>query len=116
MGAELKSNTAQVKSDLDFKIQLMTRLILEDIHRRSTPKTPMSVKGGTLRAMVAKQMQGKTGIIEWRAPYAEYQERGYTSGPVRHYTTPGTQAHFAEESVQEVMNNLPEYITKAGIV
>lgn len=114
MGAELKSNTAQIKNDLGFKIQLMTRLMLEDVHRRSITKTPM--KEGALRAMVAKQMQGKTGIIEWRAPYAEYQERGYTSGPVRHYTTPGTQAHFAEESVQEVMDNLPEYITKAGIV
>lgn len=115
MGAELKSNTAQIKNDLGFKIQLMTRLMLEDVHRRSITKTPMK-DTGALRAMVAKQMQGKTGIIEWRAPYAEYQERGYTSGPVRHYTTPGTQAHFAKESVQEVMNNLPEYITKAGIV
>ena len=114
MGVEFKSNTAQIKNELEEKTQLMVRLMIEDVHRRSTTKAPM--KEGALRAMVAKQIQGKAGIIEWKAPYAEYQERGYTSGPVRHYTTPGTQAHFAEESVQEVMNNLPEYITKVGIV
>ena len=30
--------------------------------------------------------------------YAWYQERGYTSGPVTHYTTPGTQAHYLQTS------------------
>lgn len=39
--------------------------------------------------------------------YAYYQERGYTSGPVRRYTTPGTQAHYLQES--------GDAITKQGI-
>lgn len=39
--------------------------------------------------------------------YAWYQERGYTSGPVRHYTTSGTQAHYLQES--------GDAITKQGI-
>lgn len=39
--------------------------------------------------------------------YAYYQERGYTSGPVRHYTTAGTQAHYLKES--------GDAITKQGI-
>lgn len=35
--------------------------------------------------------------------YAWYQERGYTSGPVRHYTTPGTQAHYLEETGNQIV-------------
>jgi len=117
MSAEIENKMPEVKADLNFKLELMTRLMLEDVHRRSVRITPL--REGALRAMVAKQMMGKTGIIEWRAPYASYQERGMRADGtrvVRHYTTPGTHAHYAEESVQAVMNNLPEYITKAGIV
>lgn len=113
MSVEYTSNTGRVKADQSLKMSLAVRLMIEDIHRKSVSKTPF--KGGDLRAMVAKQMNGLTGIIEWRAPYAEYQERGYTTGPVRHYTTPGTQAHFAEESVVDVMNNAQYYIRQVGI-
>lgn len=113
MGVVFENHTPQVKFLESSQLSLFLRFMIEDIHIKSVYKTPF--KGGDLRAMVAKQINGKTGIIEWRAPYAEYQERGYTSGPVRHYTTPGTQAHFAEESVVEVMNNVQEYLTKAGI-
>lgn len=35
--------------------------------------------------------------------YAWYQERGYTSGPVRHYTTPGTQAHYLGETGDQIV-------------
>lgn len=113
MGIEFKSNIPQVKFETKNQLSLMIRMMIEDVHLKSVPKTPF--KGGDLRAMVGKQINGTTGIIEWRAPYAEYQERGFTSGPVRHYTTPGTQAHFVEESVEDVMNNVQEYITKVGI-
>ena len=116
MGIEYKSNTPQVKFETSAQISLLIRLMIEDVHLKSVYKTPF--RHGDLRAMVGKQMNGKTGIIEWRAPYAEYQERGMRrdgSRVVRNYTTPGTHAHFAEESVKEVMNNVQEYITKAGI-
>lgn len=113
MAVEYKSFVPQVKFMTQNQLSLMIRLMIEDIHMKSVYKTPF--KHGDLRAMVGKQVNGKTGIIEWRAPYAEYQERGYTSGPVRHYTTPGTQAHFAEESVEEVVANVNEYIRKVGI-
>ena len=117
MSAEIDDKTPQVKNEVSNQVSLMVRLMIEDLHRRSVSKTPM--KEGNLRAMVAKQIVGKTGIIEWRAPYASYQERGMRADGtrvVRNYTTPGTQAHYAEESVQEVINNLPEYITEVGIV
>lgn len=113
MGVEYISKTNLVKANQAQKMSLAVRLMIEGIHQKSVYKTPF--RHGDLRAMVAKQINGKTGIIEWRAPYAEYQERGYTTGPVRHYTTPGTQAHFAEESVKEVMQNAQNYIRQAGI-
>lgn len=113
MAVKIDDRTPQIKNTERQKLSLITRLMIEDIHRKSVSKTPM--REGALRAMVAKQINGATGIIEWRAPYAEYQERGYTTGPVRHYTTPGTQAHFAEESVEDVMNNIQEYVTRVGL-
>lgn len=113
MGIEYKSNIPQIKFQTKNQVSLMLRMMIEDVHIKSVYKTPY--KHGDLRAMVGKQINGLTGIIEWRAPYAEYQERGYTSGPVRHYTTPGTQAHFVEESVEDVMSNVDEYIQKVGI-
>lgn len=81
------------------------RQMLEDIHRTSRPITPM--KTGELRGDVKKNVSKRgsdvvVGEIEWARPYAWYQERGYTSGPIRNYTTPGTGAHFAETSVKTV--------------
>lgn len=81
------------------------RQMLEDIHRTSRPITPKLT--GDLRGDVQKTVSKRgseviRGVIEWKRPYAWYQERGYTSGPVRRYTTPGTSAHFAEKSVKKV--------------
>lgn len=41
--------------------------------------------------------------VGYSASYAWYQERGYTTGPVRHYTTPGTQAHYLSDSVNSAL-------------
>lgn len=35
-------------------------------------------------------------------PYGIYQENGYTNGPVKNYTTPGTGAHFLEKNLTGV--------------
>lgn len=90
------------------------RQMIEDIHRTSRPITPMLF--GDLRADVSKSTakvgDKVRGTIEWNRPYAWYQERGYTSGPVKRYTTPGTQAHFAETSVKEVTANAEKYFGK----
>ena len=101
------------QGNLDFKgksakVQLQAqtgmRQLLEDIHRTSRPITPM--KDGDLRGDVDKTVTKRgmivRGIIHWKRKYSWYQERGYTNGPVRNYTTPGTKAHFAEESVKKV--------------
>lgn len=123
----MPSTTVRIKvtkeGNLDFKgkearLQLNTmagmRQMIEDIHRVSRPITPMLT--GDLRSDVKKNTirLSKTvrGVIEWHRPYAWYQERGYTSGPVKRYTTPGTQAHFAEKSVKEVTAHSKKYFSK----
>ena len=104
--------------DKTLKVKLQTangmRQMIEDIHRTSRPITPMLT--GDLRGDVKKSVQTigdrVRGTIEWARPYAWYQERGYTSGPVRRYTTPGTKAHFAEISVKEVTSSSKKYFGK----
>jgi hypothetical protein len=88
--------------------------MLEAIHRESTPKTPMLT--GQLRADVKKEVTGTRGKIRWGKFYAYYQERGYTSGPVKRYTTPGTGAHFAEQSVAKVAKDHRTHFKKAGLI
>lgn len=107
--------------DFDSKssaVELQTlsgmRQLIEDIHRISRPKTPL--RFGDLRGDVIKTVTKLgdvvRGTIEWARPYAWYQERGYTNGPVRRYTTPGTQAHFAETSVIEATQDTSKYFGK----
>lgn len=90
------------------------RQLIEDIHRTSRPITPMLT--GQLRGDVKKDVKKVgdkiRGTIEWARPYAWYQERGYTSGPVTRYTTPGTGAHFAEKSVKKVTASSKKYFGK----
>lgn len=104
MAVQFKSNMPYVEGITQEQQALLTRLLLEDIHRNSNLITPM--KDGDLRKRVKKVIEKPTrGVIEWETSYAWYQERGYTSGPVRNYTTPGTQAHFAEDSVKKTTQN-----------
>lgn len=101
------------------EVQLQTlsgmRQMIEDIHRTSRPLTPLRL--GDLRGDVIKTVKRLgdiiEGTIEWARPYAWYQERGYTNGQVKRYTTPGTQAHFAEQSVKEVTSSSKKYFGKA---
>ena len=115
MSVEKTNNTQYLKASIGNNIDLAIRMMLEDIHREAEPITPY--KHGTLRTMVTKNMEGvHHGSITWFAPYAAYQERGYTTGPVTHYTTPGTHAHFAEESVNKVVGHSRDYFFRAGAI
>lgn len=106
-------NVPTILSEHNNKVSLALRFALEDIHRSSTAITPRLT--GHLRADVKKSVIGKKGSIRWGKKYAAYQERGYTSGPVKKYTTPGTGAHFAEKSVKEVAKEFNKYIKKASL-
>ena len=119
MSLEYTVNFKLQKEMLKNNYGLAVRLMLEDIHRESTPITPKRPDpiGGTLRTDVLKIMEGPArGSIYWNAPYAEYQERGFTSGVVVNYSTPGTHAHFARDSVQSVLNRSRDYFVQAGAI
>lgn len=99
--------------------QIAIRMMMEDVHNLSTPITPKrpAPVGGNLRTSVSKQMMSPlVGVMKWHAPYAEYQERGYTTGPVVNYSTPGTHAHFVEESLDKVVQRIPQYLRMGGLV
>lgn len=106
-------NTEQIIHERGEKVSLAIRFAIEDIHRGSTQKTPKLT--GQLRSDIRKSVVGKTGKIVWGKNYARYQERGYTSGPVRRYTTPGTGPHFAEESARRVGSDPHKYLNKVGL-
>ena len=115
MSVTRADNTQVLTAQLDGNVDVAIRLMLEDIHREANPITPY--REGGLRTMVTKTMVApRHGRIQWSAPYAEYQERGYTTGPVTHYTTPGTHAHFAEESVKKVIGRAGNYFKQAGVI
>lgn len=95
------------KDKVKTRAQAGMRQLLEDIHRESRPITPKLTGDlrGDVKKTVSKRGSVIRGVIEWVRPYAWYQERGYTSGPVTRYTTPGTGAHFAEKSVKKVTSS-----------
>lgn len=122
MPFEKNLKTEYVKQKNQNAISLAIRMMMEDINTLSTPITPKSAppNGGSLRASITKQMVSPTkGVMEWNVPYAQYQERGMRadgSHVVRNYTTPGTHAHFAEESVKKVVEKIPQYLKAGGMI
>lgn len=106
-------NTEQILSERRAKVSLLVRFGIEGIHREAGPNTPK--KHGLLRANVRKQVMGPKGKITWGQNYAWYQERGYTSGPVKRYTTPGTNGHFAENAALKVDNDKHKYFRMVGL-
>ena len=115
--AKYDDRTNIIINNLKARTKLANRMLLEDIHRESRFKTPMS-KGlpsdGDLREQVTKRVEGNSGIITWTVPYASYQERGMRydkSHVVRHYTTPGTGKEFAKNAVKKSLEtkNLKRY-------
>lgn len=114
MAYRINDNTLRISSEMNNKQGIAIRLMLEAIHRTSTPNTPKKI--GLLRADVKKRVTGKSGMIKWGRKYAAYQERGYTSGPVKRYTTSGTGAHFAENAVRKVARDHRKYFKIAGLL
>lgn len=115
MTSTVRVKLSGAEQQIENACSLAIRMLMEDVHAYSTPITPY--KEGNLRTSVSKQMiSPMLGIIKWHAPYAEYQERGYTTGPVVHYTTPGTHAHFVEESVNQALPKLPQYLRMGGLI
>lgn len=98
---------------LKFKVAIANRLIIEDVHRTSLPKTPMN-DSKQLRRNVTKTVvpETYTGTIIWKVPYASYQERGMRADKthiVKHYTTPGTGKDFAKNAVKETLSHVKDF-------
>jgi hypothetical protein len=85
------------------------RLMLDAIDMASTPNTPRDK--GDLRNNKLKQVLGLHAVIQWRQKYAIYQE----DKEHQHYTTAGTGAHFAENAVDKVVSESPNYFRSAGL-
>ena len=111
---KLDAAMGQISNAASFAIRMM----MEDTHTLANPITPY--KHNALRTSVSKQMETPLkGVMKWNVPYAQYQERGMRADGtrvVRNYTTPGTHAHFVEESVQKVVKKIPQYIRAGGLV
>ena len=75
----------------------------------ATSRMKAPLKSGALRYSGQVTGSGLTKNISYgsgRVPYAAYQERGMRkdgSHKVRHYTTPGTGAHYLEEAAEKIV-------------
>lgn len=112
MSVKIEHRENNIITALKFKVAIANRLIIEDIHRTSLPKTPM--KNSYLRRDVEKIVvpETYTGTIIWKVPYASYQERGRRadgSHVIRKYTTPGTGKDFAKNAVKETMSHVKDF-------
>ena len=67
---------------------------------------------GMLRQNVSKT----TNSITYESPYAHAQYIGYTKGPVRNYTTPGTGPYWDKRmwsaEKQNVINEVQRYVNR----
>lgn len=100
MRVRYKSRAAVVRAKVRTVGQLAIRQVMDDVHSAASPHTPYRL--GQLRSRVRKALVGPMhGRMVWDSHYAEFQERGFTTGPVRNYTTGGTGPHFAENAVKE---------------
>lgn len=112
---KLDGATQKIQNAASFAIRTM----MEDTHSLANPITPYE-HNNALRTSVSKQMVTPLkGVMKWNVPYAQYQERGMRADGtrvVRNYTTPGTHAHFVEESVNKVVKRIPNYLKAGGLV
>lgn len=110
MSFTIHDRTPQVTAKIGQQTSLGLRLWSEAVVKTATPRTPKDT--GDLRNRVLKQVLGGKGKIVWQVPYAKFQERGFGRGPIRNYTTGGTGAHFAENTVKELAPTLIRFIKR----
>ena len=103
------------KLDLDpnGKVQrVMTHLCR--IHMNDyVPMSDLDSKGS-----LRKNVDEQPDKIIYESPYAHAQYVGYTTGPVKNYTTPGTGPHWdrrmVSAEISEVVKEVQDYIRRGG--
>lgn len=103
-------NTSLIKLTMGQRANIFLRKMADRIVARSTPKTPK--RSNRLRLDVIKQVVGKNAKIIWGKNYAIYQEEKQ----FKHYTTPGTGPHFAENAVRDEVKNSAEIAKISGLI
>lgn len=81
-------------------------------YRRMDKYVPM--RTGMLRRVV----DIRTNSITYSSPYAHAQYVGYTGGPVRNYTTPGTGPYWEKKMLsaerEDLVHEIQEEVRKHG--
>lgn len=119
---EVNLRFPQVEQQVENACSIAIRMMMEDIHMLANPVTPKrpAPVGGNLRTSITKQMETPLkGVMRWNVPYAQYQERGMRADKthvVKRYSTPGTHAHFVEESINKVTPRIADYLRMGGLV
>lgn len=117
MSYKITDNTVTFELKATQKSNLFLREFAEQVVSTAQPLTPL--KDNFLRKDVLKQVLALKGKIVWNKKYASYQERGMRadgSKKVRKYTTPGTGAHFARDSVKTVAAIEGQIMRKVGLI
>ncbi len=110
MQATVIDNTNNVENDLTVKANIFLRTISDVIVAKSRDNTPM--KTGGLRNEVLKEVLGLSGKISWAVNYAIFQEQKQ----FQNYTTPGTGPHFAEDAVNQVVEDTTVIAQQVGLI
>ena len=88
------------------------KFFTQSCYKRMDKYVPM--RDGDLRTIVDIEPQW----ITYEVPYAHPQYIGFTSGPVRHYTTPGTGPYWDKRMMsaekQDLIKEVENFIKKGN--
>lgn len=117
MAVHVTDHSEEIKNATKVKSSIFLRLMMESIEKIAQPNTPKDK--GNLGNDILKNVTGVRGRMEWRKDYAQYQERGMRKDGtrrVKHYTTPGTGPHYAENAVMAGIDKTNVVARSAGLV
>ena len=110
MSVKVTDNTNNVVNTINAKANIFLRTFADVVLKTSQPKTPK--RGGFLRRDVLRQVLGLKGKIEWRKSYAAKME----TRQFRHYTTPGTGPHYAENAIKDSISKSRTIAKSVGLI
>lgn len=117
MSVTITNNTDQVISDNHQGVSIFLRSMTDRIANYANPNTPKDQ--GRLRQGIIKQVLGLHATIAWVKVYAGVQERGMRKDGtyrIKHYTTPGTGPHFAENAVKKAVGEAAIVLTATRVI